>query len=204
MRQCVPILLSLPSLGWFATFVSRHCAHRKQYIQRVKNNDSRELFAPGTITPPADAPVIVADGLRTPENVGALIRLAANVGCRLVCLVGAGEMKESKIRKTACMAWDYVELARVADAGGLSAVVPAGYEYVAVETTPDARNIYASDMPRRVALVVGSEVHGVSDGVLALCPRRVFIPMTGPDTSMNVSQAAAVALFEWVRRFASA
>ena len=157
----------------------------------MKNNDSRVLFAPGTIEQPEDAPIIVADGLRTPENVGALIRLAANVGCKTVCLVGAGEMKESKIRKTACMAWDYVRLIRVADADALRAVIPADYEMLA-------------DVPRRVALVVGSEVHGVSDEVLALCPRRVFIPMTGPDTSMNVSQAAAVALFEWVRRFASA
>ena len=170
----------------------------------MKNNDSRVLFAPGTIEQPEDAPIIVADGLRTPENVGALIRLAANVGCKTVCLVGAGEMKESKIRKTACMAWDYVRLIRVADADALRAVIPADYEMLAVETTPDSRNIYASDVPRRVALVVGSEVHGVSDEVIALCPRRVFIPMTGPDTSMNVSQAAAVALFEWVRRFASA
>ncbi len=167
----------------------------------MKNNDSRELFAPGTITPPSDAPIIVADGLRTPENVGALIRLAANVGCKTVVLVGSGEMKESKIRKTACMAWDYVNLIRVDDAESLRTAIPEGYECLAVETTPDSRNIYSQPMPRRVALVVGSEVHGVSEGVLDLCPRRVFIPMTGPDTSMNVSQAAAVSLFEWVRQY---
>lgn len=169
----------------------------------MKNNDSRVLFAPGTIEAPSDAPIIVADGLRTPENVGALIRLAANVGCKTVILVGSGEMKESKIRKTACMAWDYVRLVRVDDAEALRSAIPVGYECLAVETTPDSRNIYSVPMPRRVALVVGSEVHGVSDDVLALCPSRVFIPMTGPDTSMNVSQAAAVSLFEWVRQYAS-
>ncbi len=165
----------------------------------MKNNDSRELFAPGTITPPADAPIIIADGLRTPENVGSLIRLAANVGCTTVVLVASDDMKESKIRKTACMAWDYVRLERVASADELTKIVPTDYEYVAVETTPDSVDIYTKPLPRKVALVVGSEVHGVSESVLSLCPQRVYIPMTGPDTSMNVSQAAAVALFEWVR-----
>lgn len=176
---------------------------RQTYIVNVKNNDSRVLFAPGSIAPPPDAPIIVADGLRTPENVGALVRLAANVGCRTVCLVGTGDMKESKIRKTACMAWDYVSLARVDDAEALRSAIPAGYEFVAVETTPDSKSLYSAPLPRKVALVVGSEVHGVSDGVLELCPRRVYIPMSGPDTSMNVSQAAAVALFEWVRQYAA-
>lgn len=169
----------------------------------MKSNDSRELFLPGSIEPPADAPILIADGLRTPENVGSLIRLAANVGCGTVCLVGAGDMKESKIRKTACMAWDYVALQRVDDAEALKLAVPEGYEFVAIETTPDARSLYAAPLPRKVALVVGSEVHGVSDGVLDLCARRAYIPMTGPDTSMNVSQAAAVALFEWVRQYAA-
>lgn len=165
----------------------------------MKNNDSRELFAPGTIEPPADPPIIIADGLRTPENVGALIRLAANVGCKTVILLAGGEYKTAKIRKTACMAWDYVELRRVESAEEVRSLVPGDYELVAVETTPDARNIYSSPLPRRVALVVGSEVHGVSAELLALCHQKVFIPMTGPDTSMNVSQAAAVALFDWVR-----
>lgn len=165
----------------------------------MKNNDSRELFAPGTITQPADAPILIADGLRTPENVGSLIRLAANVGCTTVILVASDEMKESKIRKTACMAWDYVRLVRVATTEAMAQIVPADYEYVAVETTPDSVDIYSEPLPRKVALVVGSEVHGVSESVLSLCPKRVYIPMTGPDTSMNVSQAAAVALFEWVR-----
>lgn len=169
----------------------------------MKNNDSRELFSPGSIVPPADAPIIVADGLRTPENVGALIRLAANVGCKTVCLVGTGDMKESKIRKTACMAWDYVTLQRVADADELRGVIPSDFEFVAIETTPDAKSLYSAPLPRKVVLVVGSEVHGVSDDVLAFCPRRAYIPMSGPDTSMNVSQAAAVALFEWVRQYAA-
>ncbi len=168
----------------------------------MKLNDSRQLFAPGTITPPDCPPIIVADGLRTPENVGALIRLAANVGSTKVILIGSDDMRENKIRRTACMAWDYVSLIR-AEAANLPELIPADYSLVAIETSPDARSLYAAPLPRKVALLVGSEVHGVSPEVLSQCQECRYIPMTGPDTSMNVSQAAAVALFEWVRCFAA-
>ena len=167
-------------------------------MSEMKENDSRVLFAPGSITPPQDPPLIVADGLRTPENIGSLIRLAANIGIRKVILLNSPELKESKMRKTACMAWDYVELVRTT-LGELD--LPEGYEMVAVETTPTARSIYEKALPRKVALVLGSEVHGVSAEVLSMCKEHVFIPMTGPDTSMNVTHAAAVALFEWVREW---
>lgn len=168
----------------------------------MKLNDSRQLFAPGSVTPPDFPPIIVADGLRTPENVGALIRLAANVGSRKVILVNSDEMRENKIRRTACMAWDYVELIRTT-AAALPSLIPQDFEVVAIETSPEATSLYAVPLPRNVVLVVGSEVHGVSPEVLSLCRQHRFIPMTGPDTSMNVAQAAAVALFEWVRLFAS-
>ena len=164
----------------------------------MKENDSRVLFAPGTMTAPSDPPLVVADGLRTPENVGSLVRLAANIGIGKVVLLNTPELKESKMRRTACMAWDYVEVVR---ATVETLELPEGYEMVAVETSPSARSLYAVGLPRRVALVVGSEVHGVSAEVLSMCSRHVYIPMTGPDTSMNVTHAAAVALFEWVREW---
>ena len=164
----------------------------------MKENDSRLLFAPGTVQPPADPPLIIADGLRTPENVGSLVRLAANIGITKVVLLNSPELKVSKMRKTACMAWDYVEVVRM-KADELK--LPEGYEMVAVETSPTARNIYSGTLPRKVALVLGSEVHGVSAEVLTKCAQQVYIPMTGPDTSMNVTHAAAVALFEWVREW---
>lgn len=169
----------------------------------MKINDSRQLFAPGSITLPDCPPIIVADGLRTPENVGALIRLAANVGSTKVIIVGSDDMRENKIRRTACMAWDYVSLIRT-EAANLPELIPSDYSIVAIETAPDATSLYATPLPRKVALLVGSEVHGVSPEVLSMCHECRYIPMTGPDTSMNVSQAAAVALFEWVRCFASA
>lgn len=165
----------------------------------MKANDSRVLFDGAHPATPPYPPILLADGLRTPENVGALVRLAANVGCPRLLLLNTSSLNPSKIRRTACMALDYVAVEHLA-VDDLPGALPEGYQLVAVETTPDSVSLFSATLPERIALVVGSEVHGISPEVLALCPLRVHIPMLGHDTSMNVTHAAAVATFEWVRR----
>ena len=137
---------------------------------------------------------MVLDRLRTPENIGNIIRLAANVGVRRIVSIEEVRLGESRIRKTACMAWDYVELVRT-DYDAFDRYIPADYQWVALETTPSSQSVFAARLPQRMALVAGSEV-------LDRCALHVHIPMTGPATSMNVSHATSVALFEWVRRYA--
>lgn len=161
---------------------------------------SRALFD-GKSTGPDDAPIIVADLLKTPENIGSLIRMAANIGIKRIVSIETEPHRESKIRKTACMAWDYVELIH-ATKDNYSDFIPDDYKLVALETSSISQNIYKAELPRKMALVVGNEVDGVRLDLLNDCPLHVHIPMTGPATSMNVSHATCVALFEWVRRFA--
>lgn len=149
-----------------------------------------------------EAPIIVADMLRTPENIGSLIRIAANIGIKqIVCIEDAeAQFRDSKIRKTACMAWDYVSLIRATPDNFLQ-FIPSDYELVALETSSISQNIYKASLPKKMALVVGNEMHGVRMDLLEKSKLHVNIPMSGPATSMNVSHAACVALFEWVRRF---
>ncbi len=160
--------------------------------------DSRQLFD-GKAEGPSDAPIIVADMLRTPENIGSLIRIAANIGIKRVVSIENEPHRGSKIRKTACMAWDYVELIS-ATPENYKEFVPSDYQLVALETSSISQNIFKSELPRKMALVVGNEMDGTRQELLQDCPMHVHIPMSGPATSMNVSHAACVALFEWVRQ----
>ena len=148
-----------------------------------------------------NAPLIVADSLKTPENLGNIIRLSANIGIHRIICVDTIQHRESRLRKTACMAWDYVELI-YATKENFTDYIPQGYELVALETSTISKNIYTTDLPREMALVVGNEQDGISRELLDKCALHVHIPMTGPATSMNVSHATGVALFEWVRRVA--
>lgn len=171
-------------------------------MQPITTINSRDIFdGKNNILP--DPPIIVADMLRTPENIGSLIRMAANIGIvRVVCIENEKvQMRESKIRRTACMAWDYVELIH-ATAENYTEFIPSDYQLVALETSSISKNIFQTQLPRKMALVVGNEIHGVRMELLEQCPQHVNIPMTGPATSMNVSHATCVALFEWVRQYA--
>ena len=52
----------------------------------------------------------------------------------------------------------------------------------------------------RIALVLGNEGSGVTDALLAVSPVHVTVPMPGAFESLNVAAAAAVCLYERVRR----
>ncbi|HEY6262944.1 MAG TPA: RNA methyltransferase, partial [Nitrospiraceae bacterium] len=66
---------------------------------------------------------------------------------------------------------------------------------------PQAEKFYTDiDMTGSIALVLGGEGEGIRSGVLRECDDRIRIPMQGRVQSLNVSAAAAVALFEVVRQ----
>ena len=82
----------------------------------------------------------------------------------------------------------------------LHKIVPKGKAIVAIETADSATCIYDTQLPENVAFIVGSESHGLSNELLAQCDKVVYIPVPGPTRSLNVTHAAAVALFEWQRQ----
>jgi len=70
-----------------------------------------------------------------------------------------------------------------------------GVKIIALEKTEKSVDINKVDFKRPLALIVGNEVEGVADEILALCDTTIYIPMYGKKESLNVSVAAGVALF---------
>ena len=60
-------------------------------------------------------------------------------------------------------------------------------------------SLFATPLLKRLALVIGNEGAGVSEGVIALATRRVTIPMQPGIDSLNVAIAAAVVLYHFCR-----
>lgn len=145
-------------------------------------------------------PAVVADGLRNPENMGALIRLADNVGASEVVFLGsADKVNLTRVRRVAAssagnLPWKFVQLHE-----WLARLAP-DVQLVAVETTLTSSSIFETQLPDHPVFVLGNEVHGVSAEVLGRAVMSVHIPVPGPTRSLNVSHAAAVALFEWLRQ----
>ena len=74
----------------------------------------------------------------------------------------------------------------------------AGYQVVAVEQTTGSVALpqFRPEPGRPLALVLGNEVFGVDDAVLALCDLAVEIPQFGTKHSLNVGVAAGVVLWD--------
>ena len=166
----------------------------------LKSNDLFEELSPETLYERVSHPMLIADHLLTPDNMGALIRLADNIGANEVCFLGKEEdHRLGKVRRAAASSRDNIRW-YFSEESDLHKIVPEGRTIVAIETADNATCIYDTQLPEDVAFIVGSESHGLSEDLLSQCDMVVYIPVPGPTRSLNVSHAAAVALFEWQRQ----
>ena len=166
----------------------------------LKSNDLFNKLNPETLFKQVPRPILIADHLMTPDNMGALIRLADNIGASEVCFMGKEEEHRlGKVRRAAASSRDNIRW-YFSEETNLQKIVPKGKSIVAIETADNATCIYDTQLPEDVAFIVGSESHGLSEELLSQCDMVVYIPVPGPTRSLNVSHAAAVALFEWQRQ----
>ncbi|MBI9035850.1 MAG: TrmH family RNA methyltransferase [Bacteroidales bacterium] len=146
------------------------------------------------------SPYVIGVGLHTPENIGAIIRLAANLGAKKAFFIpGKGEYRNAKIERSASSAgksmnWEIANLEKIKEE------IPADYSWVAIETAAEATNLFTTKLPEKCVFIAGNERFGMNDEFLTNCDQKVFIPMPGITKSMNVSHAMSVTLFEWYRQ----
>ncbi len=166
----------------------------------LKSNDLFERIPTEELYQRVPRPMLIADHLMTPDNLGALIRLADNIGATEVCFLGSEEEhRMGKVRRSAASSRDNIRW-YFTEETDLHKIVPQGKTIVAIETADNATCIYDTQLPDNVAFIVGSERDGLSNELLKQCDVVVYIPVPGPTRSINVSHAAAVALFEWQRQ----
>jgi 23S rRNA (guanosine2251-2'-O)-methyltransferase len=157
------------------------------------------------VTAAAPDPLLLVDGVTDPRNLGALLRSAEGAGLGTVVLARdrTAAVTPAAIKSSAG-AWVHLKIARCGNvARAMEDLKEAGYWIAALSPGGD-REIYDLDTTRRLALVVGSEGRGVREIVRKNADFVVRIPMYGKVGSLNVSVAAAVALFEIARRRAAA
>lgn len=145
-------------------------------------------------------PILIGINLRSPANIGGLIRIAGNIGCEKVIFTGNKEiLHEAKVKRAASNAYNKIEIIIVNDENWKNSI-PKDYYIVAIETAEGATNIYKTKLPSKIAFVVGDESHGIPEEFLADCNSAIYIPMLGHTLSLNVMQSAAISMFEWYRQ----
>lgn len=164
-----------------------------------RTTHSKILFKDNSFPENVFPPIVVAYNIKTPENIGNIIRLADNFGCSEVIIVSNdGNIRKSKIKKTAVSSIESVKWS-ICDPSELASKIPDGYKMVSIETSSDSKNIYNTVLPDKAVFIVGNEIEGLANDILNISDCIIHIPLYGKNSSMNVSHALAVVLFEWQR-----
>jgi 23S rRNA (guanosine2251-2'-O)-methyltransferase len=152
--------------------------------------------------PPDGRSVLLLDGVTDPQNVGAAFRSAAAFGARAVVLQDRKSPPLTGVlAKAAAGAIELVPHVRVVNLGrAIETLRALGYLTVALEGEAELSIADALSEQRPVALVLGAEGKGVRPGVAEACEKRARIPIAPAMESLNVSAAAAIALYEARKR----
>jgi 23S rRNA (guanosine2251-2'-O)-methyltransferase len=145
-----------------------------------------------------EAPLIlVLDGVTDPHNLGACLRTADAAGVHaLIIPRDRAAAVDGVVRKVAAGAAEFVPVVSVTNlARTLDALKERSIWLVGTDDQAE-KNLYASDLKRSLALVLGAEGSGMRRLTRERCDYLVNIPMAGWTSSLNVSVAAGVALFE--------
>jgi 23S rRNA (guanosine2251-2'-O)-methyltransferase len=146
---------------------------------------------------PADGVILMLDQLTDPQNVGALFRSAAAFGARGVVLQDRhAPALAGSLAKAAAGAIERLPHARVTNLSrALEQLADLGWRAVGLDAAA-AEPLAAVLDARPVVLVMGSEGEGLRRLVAEHCDALGRIPMPGGFESLNVSAAAAIALYE--------
>lgn len=142
-------------------------------------------------------PVLVLDQVTDPRNVGAILRSAAAFGAAAVIVQDRhAPLEGGAMARAAAGALERVPLLRAVNlARTLDALKQAGLWIVGLEADAPTALAETGLGDRRLALVLGSEDEGMRRLTREACDLTVRLPQSGAVESLNVSVAAAVALY---------
>jgi 23S rRNA (guanosine2251-2'-O)-methyltransferase len=145
--------------------------------------------------------IVVLDGVEDPQNVGAILRsVDAAGGTGVVRQTRRAAPLDGAAAKASAGAVHHVPVADVVNiARALEELKEAGVWTVGLDAAAETP-YYRLDLTTPIALVVGAEGHGLRRLVRERCDFVAAIPMAGHVSSVNVSAATAIVLFEAVRQ----
>lgn len=209
-KRLQPLLNELYHLGISVQFLNRQTLDKKAdgevhqgIIARVQpakelNENDLELILQSRQNPL----LLVLDGVTDPHNLGACLRTADAAGVTAVIVPKDKSAQLTSIaRKVACGAAETVPLIRVTNLARILRDLQQQHNVWVIGTAGEAtESLYQTKLTGALALVMGAESEGMRRLTREHCDQLVSIPMAGSVSSLNVSVATGVCLFEIVRQ----
>ena len=145
--------------------------------------------------------LLILDGVTDPHNLGACLRTADAAGVDAVIAPKDNSASlNATVRKVACGAAEVVPFIQVTNlARTLKDIQQRGIWITGTAGEAD-KIVYDADLTGAVALVMGAEGKGMRRLTREHCDHLVKLPMSGSVSSLNVSVATGICLFEAVRQ----
>jgi len=154
--------------------------------------------------------VVIAHNIRSTHNVGSIFRTCEGFGVSKIILSGyspypktendtrlphIAEKLTDQIHKTALGAETMVPFEHL-DTLDLAYFKLEGFTVVGLEQDKRSVPMNKYKAPKKIALLLGEEVNGISQELIDQCDDLIEIPMAGKKESFNVSVAAGIALYQ--------
>ena len=157
--------------------------------ERLQASDGRQLI------------LLMLDGVQDPHNLGACMRTAdaAGVDAIVVPRYGAAGLNPT-VSKVASGAAEHLPFAAVANLGRILTWL-RDYGVTCIGTSDKGTaSIFDTNLKRPLILVMGREETGLAKGIESRCDELISLPMQGVVSSLNVSVATGVCLYEVLRQ----
>lgn len=146
--------------------------------------------------------LIVLENVRSAYNVGNIIRTAEVLGYDAVILgYTPSPLTHPKVQKTSLWAENLISIVEFIDLEQWYQYIKNWwYKLICMEVDSRSINIAQSQFKwQGIALVMGNEVDWVGESTLERADEIALIPLVGTKESLNVSQAAAIGMWEFMR-----
>jgi len=159
--------------------------------------------------------IVIAHNIRSTHNIGAILRTADGFGVQKVFCTGYTPYPEqtidsrlphirqkitAQIHKTALGAEKSVNCEHSENIiEVINQLKNDGFKIIALEQNSKSILLPNLEPPQKSVLLLGEEVHGITNDLIELCDIITEIPMQGKKESFNVSVASGIALYEMTR-----
>jgi tRNA (guanosine-2'-O-)-methyltransferase len=143
---------------------------------------------------------VLLENVHKPHNFAAILRTADAVGLfEAHAIPSEGGLRTSLVSASGADRWIDVHVHTDAQ-GAIEHLRSREFRVLAAHPGPNAIDYREVDFTMKTAIVLGQELEGVTAEILTRCDGSILIPMSGLVTSLNVSVAAAVILYEAQRQ----